>query len=119
MAASASHISVRKIDGVMRVDFVDRNILDELNIHQIGIELMKAVEAEFRPKVVLVFRNVEHLSSAAFGTLISLKGRVESRDGQLRLCEIQPRIREAFTITKLDRLFAIHDGFDAAVQSFS
>ena len=72
MAASASHISVRKIDGVMRVDFVDRNILDEVNIHQIGIELMKAVEAEFRPKLVLVFRNVEHLSSAAFGTLLVL-----------------------------------------------
>ena len=119
MAASPTHISVRKIDGITRIDFVNRNILDELNIHEINVQLMKIAESEFRPKIVIVFRNVEHLSSAAFGTLISLKGRVESRDGQLRLCEIQPRIREAFTITKLDRLFAIHDSFDAAVQSFS
>ena len=37
MASPSSHISVRKVDGVMRIDFVDRNILDELNIHQIEI----------------------------------------------------------------------------------
>ena len=54
MAAPSSHISVRKIDGVMRIDFVDRNILDELNIHQIGEELLKSVESETKPKVVVV-----------------------------------------------------------------
>lgn len=119
MPASSSHISVRKTDGVIRVDFVDRNILDELNIHQINVELLKVVEAEFRPKIVIVFQNVEHLSSAAFGVLVGLKNRMDSRDGQLRLCEIKPKIREAFAITKLDRILPIHDTFDAAVKSMN
>ncbi|MFM7052048.1 MAG: STAS domain-containing protein [Planctomycetota bacterium] len=119
MAASSSHISVRKSDGVIRIDFVDRNILDELNIHQIGEEMLKAVEAEFRPKVVIVFRNVEHLSSAAFGTLMKVNERIRSRDGQLRLCEIPPRILEAFTITKLNRIFSIHDSYELASKSFT
>lgn len=119
MAASSSHISVRKVDGVNRIDFVDRNILDEVNIHQISIELMKVVESEFRPRLVIVFQNVDHLSSAAFGVLVALKNRMDSRDGQLRLCEIKPRIREAFAITKLDRVLSIHDSFDAAVKSMT
>jgi anti-sigma B factor antagonist len=118
MTAPSSHISVRKHDGVTRIDFVDRNILDELNIHQIGEELLTVVETEFRPKVVLVFRNVEHMSSAAFGTMMKLNERIKARDGQLRLCEIQPRIAEAFAITKLNRIFAIHPDFAAAVASF-
>ncbi|MFN5497133.1 MAG: STAS domain-containing protein [bacterium] len=119
MAASPNHISVRKIDGITRIDFVNRNILDELNIHEINVQLMKVAESEFRPKIVIVFRNVEHLSSAAFGVLVALKSRMDSRDGQLRLCEIQPKIREAFAITKLDRILPIHDTYDAAVASLS
>ena len=43
---------------------------------------------------------------------------VKARDGQLRLCEMKPRVYEGFTITKLNRLFSIHDTFDAAVASF-
>lgn len=119
MPASSSHISVRKSDGIIRVDFVDRNILDELNIHEINVELMKVVEAEFRPRMVVVFGNVEHLSSAAFGVLVGLKNRLDGRDGQLRLCEIKPKIREAFAITKLDRILSIHDTYDSAVRSMA
>ena len=117
MASPSSHISVRKVDGVMRIDFVDRNILDELNIHQIGEELLKSVESESKPKVVVVFGNVEHMSSAAYGTLMKFQERVKVRDGTLRLCEMKPRLYEGFVITKLNRLFAIHDTFDAAVES--
>jgi anti-sigma B factor antagonist len=119
MAAPSAHISVRKVDGIMRIDFVDRNILDELNIHQIGEELLKSVESESKPKVVIVFRNVEHMSSAAYGTLMKFQERVKIRDGTLRLCEMKPRVAEGFTITKLIRLFSIHETFEAAVESFN
>lgn len=119
MASPSAHISVRKHDGVIRIDFVDRNILDELNIHQIGEELLKEVEAEFRPKVVIVFRNVEHMSSAAFGTLMKVRERVNHRDGQLRLAQIQPRILEAMMMMKLNRLFSIHDSYESAVGSLT
>ena len=119
MTAPSTHISTRKTDGVTRIDFVDRNILDELNIHQIGEELLSVVEAEHGPKVVVVFKNVEHMSSAAFGTLLKLSERIKVRNGQLRLCQINPRIYEAFVITKLTRLFTIHDTYELAAKSFT
>jgi anti-sigma B factor antagonist len=115
---ASSHISVRKTDNLIRIDFIDRNILDELNIHQIGEEILKVVESEFRPKVVVVFKNVEHMSSAAFGTLMKVNERVKARDGQLRLCQITPRIHEAFVMTKLNRIFSISDTYETAVASF-
>jgi len=118
MPAPSSHISIRRIDGIIRIDFVDRNILDELNIHQIGEELLSCVESEMRPKVVIVFENVEHLSSAAFGTLMKFLERVKVRDGHLRLCAMKPRVFEGFTIAMLNRLFSIHADFAAAVESF-
>jgi anti-anti-sigma factor len=118
MATPSSHISLRKVDGIIRIDFVDRNILDELNIHQIGEELLKSVETEQKPKVVVVFGNVEHLSSAAYGTFMKFLDRIKVRDGQLRLCAMKPRVYEGFNLTKLHRLFSIHDDFEAAVASF-
>ena len=101
------------------VDFIDRNILDELNIHQIGEEMLKVIETEFRPKVVIVFKNVEHMSSAAFGTLMKVNERIKARDGQLRLCQIQPRIHEAFVMTKLNRIFSISDTYETAIASLA
>ena len=117
--ASSAQTSVRRIGEVVRIDFIDRSILDELNIHQMGEEIFRAVDSEHRPRVVLVFSNVQHMSSAAQGTLIKVHDRIKTRDGQLRLCELQPRIREGFKITRLDRLFSIHDTFEDALASFA
>jgi anti-sigma B factor antagonist len=68
--------------------------------------------------VLLNFVNVEHLSSAALGTLIAVSNHVKQKGGQLRLANIDPQILEVFVITKLNKLFQIHDTEAAAVQSF-
>jgi anti-sigma B factor antagonist len=119
MAHSESRLRVRKVNNVTQVEFVDRNILDESNIHQIGEEIAHLVEAEQNPKLVISFANVDHLSSAALGTLITIHNKVKARSGQLRLARIDPQIYEVFVITKLNKLFEIHEDVDRAMASFS
>jgi len=119
MSGSDSRLRVRRADNITRIEFVDRNILDEGNIQQIGAEINELIEAESSPRVVISFSNVDHLSSAALGTLITIHNKVRSRDGQLRLAEIDPQIYEVFVITKLNKLFEIHESVDDAVSSFS
>ncbi len=119
MASTTSHIRVQDQDGVKRIVFVERNILDEANIQQIGEEIGRIVDAEDRPKVLISFQNVDHLSSAALGTLITINNRIRGKDGQLRLAEIDPQIYEVFVITKLNKLFQIYDSADQAMASFS
>lgn len=119
MAQSDSRLRVRKVDNVTQVEFVDRNILDESNIHQIGEEITQLVESEQSPRLVISFANVDHLSSAALGTLITIHNKVKSRSGQLRLARIDPQIYEVFVITKLNKLFEIHEDVDRAMASFS
>ena len=43
---------------------------------------------------------------------------MKSRDGQLRLSDINEQILEVFWITRLDRLFEIHDTADEAMATF-
>ena len=119
MAAQASRLKVTKVGDVTQVDFVDRNILDESNIQQIADELAGIVDESPTPKLVICFGNVEHLSSAALGALITINNRVKGKAGQLRLAQIDTQIREVFKITKLDQIFAIFDSTDEAMASLS
>lgn len=119
MTSATSRLRVSEHDGVTRIEFVDRNILDEANIQQIGAEITRIVDAKSNPKILISFDNVDHLSSAALGTLITINNRIRSRDGQLRLANIDPQILEVFVITKLNKLFQIHDTTQQALASFS
>ena len=105
-------------NGVTHVKFQDRNILEESAIQQIGDELAALIEADSNPKMLLDFSGVEHLSSAALGTLITVNNKVKSKGGQLRLANIDEQIYEVFVITKLNKLFQIHDTEEAAAKSF-
>ncbi|MBL0926355.1 MAG: STAS domain-containing protein [Phycisphaerales bacterium] len=118
MATSESRLRVRKADGVTQIEFVDRNILDEANIQQIGDEIGALIEADSSPKLLISFSNVDHLSSAALGALITIHNRLKGKKGQLRLADIDPQIFEVFVITKLNKLFEIHDTREAALASF-
>ncbi|MGP1346898.1 MAG: STAS domain-containing protein [Phycisphaerales bacterium] len=118
MASKESRLRVSKASGITRVEFVDRNILDEANIQQIGEEIVELIDSEPKPKLLISFSNVDHLSSAALGTLINIHNKVKAKTGQLRLTQIDPQIYEVFVITKLNKLFEIHDTQDEAEQSF-
>jgi len=118
MATGQSRLRVNKVDGVTQVEFIDRNILDEGNIQQIGDEIVALIEQDDSPKLLINFENVDHLSSAALGTLITINSKIRAKDGQLRLANIAPQIYEVFVITKLNKLFQIHETTEEAMKSF-
>jgi len=119
MTSAASRLRVTDREGVTCIEFVDRNILDEANIQQIGEEISGIVESKPDPRLLISFENVDHLSSAALGTLITINNKVRGKNGQLRLANIDPQIYEVFVITKLNKLFQIHESAEQALVSFS
>lgn len=118
MASGASRLRIREDSGVTHVEFADRNILDEANIQAIGEEIGGLIDSSSAPKLLISFANVDHLSSAALGALITINNRVRERTGQLRLANIDPQIYEVFVITRLNKLFEIHPTTEDALGSF-
>jgi anti-sigma B factor antagonist len=118
MPTSESRLKVKRDGSIVEVQFRDRNILDEANIQQIGDEIKQIIEAEPKPKLLINFADVDHLSSAALGTLITVNNKIRSLSGQLRLCNIDPQIYQVFKITKLDKIFEIHETAEKARASF-
>ncbi len=115
--AGESRLRISETGGVTQVEFVDRNILDEANIQAIGEEIGSIIEASPSPKLVISFSNVDHLSSAALGALITINNKVRAKSGALRLSNIDPQIYEVFMITRLNKIFEIHDSTEQALES--
>ena len=79
-------------------------------------ELYQLVEGEHRMKLLLDFTSVEFLSSQVFGTLVSLSRKVKARGGILRLCNLQPRVREVLLACRLDQIFDIRRDLAEALR---
>lgn len=118
MADGEKKLKIRQEGNVQVVEFTDRKILDELTIAEIGDKLGAMVSSEPSIRMLLNFQNVEHLSSAALGMLITLEKQIKEGEGVLKLSNIRPQIFEVFRITKLNRYFDIHDTADEAIASF-
>jgi anti-sigma B factor antagonist len=111
-------LEVEDISDITVVNFVDKKILDEQNIQVIGEQLFQLVDELGRRKVLLNFKNVEFLSSAALGKLITLNKKLQGVKGKLILCNIHPQIYEVFEITKLNKLINIRKDEQEGLQAF-
>ena len=118
MEQPSSHLRIKRSEDVSVVEFADRKILDELCISEIREELANLVSRADRINLLLSFKNVEHLSSAALGVLITLSKQVSDHKGKLKLSDITPQIYEVFKITRLNKIFEIHDTAAQAMSSF-
>jgi anti-sigma B factor antagonist len=111
-------LDLEEVGDVTVVSFVDKKILDEQNIQIIGEQLFDLVDNQGKKKILLNFGNVEFLSSAALGKLITLNKKAQTSGGKLVMCNIVKEIYEVFAITKLDKLFKIYKDEQAALQAF-
>ncbi len=112
-------MKVEREGDITIVELTDRKILDEVNISQIGDRLREIISKAGKPKLVLDFANVSHMSSSALGMLITVHKHVREKAGELRLCNIQPTIYEVFVITRLNEIFNICESRVEAVRSIS
>ena len=114
-----SKLSIEQSGEVVFVRFVDEDLVDEVEIRQAAGELLEAVEAAPVPKMLIDFEGLTHLSSSVIGVLVSVSNKIRAKDGQLRLANVGPLIREVFEITRLDKMFTICGTAQEAMSSFS
>lgn len=115
----AERLEVSSEGSVSVVRFKDQKILNEDTIQELGQELADVVTSGDHKQLLLNFENVEFLSSAALGKLISVKKKAAANDTVLKLCSIKHEIFEVFKITNLDRVFDICETQAEALAKFA
>ena len=120
MAEVKPRISVEYAGNATVVNFTDEKILEEKDIQALQESIMSVIEsASGGISLILDFGNVRFLSSAVLGLLIRISKRIYEQDGQLRLCNINPKIYEIFKITRLTKTFDIYKDIESATEDLS
>ena len=110
-------INVEYAENATIATLTSESILEEKDIQALRESIMSVIEQAERINLILDFCNVRFLSSAVLGLLIRISKKIYERDGQLRLCNINPKIYEAFKITRLTKIFDIYKDTEDAVES--
>jgi anti-sigma B factor antagonist len=81
-------------------------------------KLHECIEAG-KKRVLVDMAKVDWMNSSGLGILIGGLSTVRGRGGSLKLLHVGKKPRELFAITKLDRIFEMHDEEEAALASFA
>lgn len=119
MESAKSRISVEYAENATIVTFTDEKILEEKDIQTLHKSLMSVIEQGERINLILDFCDVQFLSSSVLGLLIRVSKKIYEQAGQLRLCNISPKIYEIFKITRLTKIFDIYKDVESATEGLS
>jgi anti-sigma B factor antagonist len=86
-------------------------------IERLADEVVRVIEAEAVPRIVLNFERVQFVSSTMLGMLLTLYNRVRARGGQLRLAAVRKRHQRLLAVTRLDTLFEVYATPEQAAAS--
>jgi anti-sigma B factor antagonist len=111
-------LEIDQLGDVTVVRFTTRTILGNDAIEAIGTQLLGLVEEAGCRQFVLNLENVESISTAMVGKLVSLHRRLDAAQGRLVLCRLGPFLVEIFKILKLGELARVYEE-EEAVQSFA
>ena len=117
MPTQANLLIQREMD-ITVVDLQDARILDVHHIESIGEQLFKLVDQMDRKKLILDFRKVRHMGSAAIGMILSLNEKSKAIKGKLVLCDVRPDVMKIFTIMRLHKLLKFAPNLNDAKAKF-
>ena len=85
-----------------------------------GDAFRAAVEAHLTDdaKVVFDLHRIELVDSSGLGAILALLKRIVAEGGDLKLCELTPRLQTLFERARLPQILEIHATRDEAVRSY-
>ena len=93
----------------------DEKILDDTQLQSLEGSFMPLIEQNNGIQLIIDFTKVKFLTSSVLGLLIRISKKIYESDGTLRLCSINPKIKEVFKITRLDKIFEIFSDWEDAM----
>lgn len=107
--------TTQEVGGVLVLEF---EATDELTTDWQATQrdwLYKLLESRADPRFAIDLSEVNYLASSEIGFLVTIKRRIDRRQGKLVLFGVGPYIREIFETMNLVRILDIVDNFNLAL----
>jgi anti-anti-sigma factor len=94
---------------------VNLKLFDNENVKAMNESIGRAADRPGVVTVVLDMSRVQILPSLGLGALVQLLNQCKSRKQSLKLAAVQPQVREAISISKLDIILDLVDTVEAGM----
>ena len=98
---SYSHFTTQTLDGVLVLTITEPQVHGDALADRLRQDFLAAVDQTAARKIVIDFRNVTYISTAAFRPLLSLRRKLEQAGGRMVLCNLAPLVLEVFQVLRL------------------
>jgi anti-anti-sigma factor len=103
-------------NGSAVVATVHVKLLDDKSLKLLSQQIDALADSGGVLTVIVDLGKVELLPSLGLGMLLQMSTKCKSRHQALKLANVKPKVRQVFTITKLDRILELSDSVEAAMQ---
>ena len=110
-------LSTRQVGNVTVIDVAGRITLGEGSAAL--RELLRDMVAKNQNKILLNLADVSYIDSSGIGELVSGYTTVTNTGGQLKLLNLNKRVKDLLQITKLYTVFEVKEDEADAIRSFS
>ena len=106
------------VDGIIVQEISVRGSLDSSTFQELQ-ELLQSLLDEGKCNIVVEFSELDYISSAGLGVLMGMLQEVRECNGDLKLANMAPKVRNLFDMLGFSRLIRIYDDLESARAAFS
>ncbi len=110
-------LSTRQVGDVSVVDVAGRITLGEGS--SALRDLMRELVGKGHKKILLNLGDVSYIDSSGIGELVSGFTTVTNNGGELKLLNLNKRVKDLLQITKLYTVFEVHEDEAGAIRAFA
>jgi anti-sigma B factor antagonist len=110
-----STMEIEKLEGVTVISTDER--LDAMIAPKLK-EMVKKMSEEASTKLVIDLGKTKFIDSSGCGALVAALRTLLKNHGDLKIARPSPQAKTLFQLTRLHRVFEIHDNLEDAIKSF-
>jgi anti-sigma B factor antagonist len=106
--SSQGDISIFKVEG-----YLDAHTAPEFE---------RAIQAEIdagRHRLIVDCEKLTYISSAGLGVFMGFIEEIREREGDIKICNLVPKVRQTFELLGFQQLYHILDSLPEAIQKFT
>lgn len=109
-------LKIEEIQSVILIEIKEER-LDAHNSGELKVQMLNLFD-EGKHNILIDLHEVRFVDSSGLGSLVSGFKNASARNGNLKLCGLQPQVKSMFELTRLHRVFEIYPGREEALASF-
>lgn len=110
-------ITEKDLDGVTIHVVSVKGAIDSSTFQELQEALQKLLD-ERKCHILVEFSELDYISSAGLGVLMGMLQEARQYQGELKLADMSPKIRNLFDMLGFSRLIRIYDDAETAIRAF-